>query len=46
MCVNLLTFSLHRGFERNLETYKTLTRLKAPDLDHDAIKVRSFFAYA
>ncbi|KMQ98444.1 6-phosphofructokinase-like isoform 2 protein [Lasius niger] len=27
-----------KGFERNLETYKTLTRLKAPDLDHDAIK--------
>ncbi|XP_072764241.1 ATP-dependent 6-phosphofructokinase isoform X4 [Anoplolepis gracilipes] len=27
-----------KGFERNLETYKMLTRLKAPDLDHNAIK--------
>ncbi|XP_025267033.1 ATP-dependent 6-phosphofructokinase isoform X4 [Camponotus floridanus] len=27
-----------KGFERNLETYKMLTRLKAPDLDHSAIK--------
>ncbi|XP_029167853.1 ATP-dependent 6-phosphofructokinase isoform X4 [Nylanderia fulva] len=26
-----------KGFERNLETYKMLTRLKAPDLDHDAL---------
>lgn len=33
-----------KGFERNLETYKMLTRLKAPDLDHSAIKVQSFFA--
>lgn len=31
-----------RGFERNLETYKMLTRLKAPDLEHDANKVGSF----
>lgn len=42
MCINLFVFS--RGFERNLETYKMLTRLKAPDLDHNAIKVQSFFA--
>lgn len=41
MCVNLFSFFLYRGFERNLETYKMLTRLKAPDLDHNAIKVLS-----
>lgn len=34
--------TIFRGFARNLETYKMLTRLKAP-VDHDPNKVSYYF---